>query len=735
MCVSGVGANICSILCIHYYSTEKENSLKRLRILFSDRMQYELITRALIYSHIATRKQFRSFNGGCARLLLSKELKTLFKEINICISLNKSLYPQFNVSKQRKNALPHQSKQDQRESRKQCSSTPFFKPLFAGVSGSRVLPHSHREDLSNVERDSRGKETVHDQNKNVNSDSPLKRKERRFKELFSQNTHEERRVAPRSCENDMAHVEIGETEQEVHHQDNFEPPLRRKGEWVDKNATRSKRASYSKRQSTGRGIKLLEGNLQTTSQEVKAKKQKNRYASPVKEGRCDDFRTSGNVLKNITNSQSVHVERPPTIPPLKDATRVGRAKVLSESHSLGQMHNQVSNRNSAKVVTEVPPPSLSQLSKNALTTPPPPPPPLSKIQKMKAPPPPPPPPPPSVKPGKTAPPPPPPPPPQSLSTKNNGVPPPPPPPPLSKLGKGNAPPPPPPSGMRQKASSANQSKIKTMFQKKSREIVKIFQATMREQMKQERKKRVNNPPGTSHAAQNKSQSDPNDVKFELESKSKHIAKIKEDVTEHGEMIKTLAIEIKNFSGSTDALLSFVKTMESKLMILSDENQVLKFFQQWPQAKMDALRESSALIHELQSMADSLGRWEHQKEDSIISKFDKYQAKDLISEAHHDIDKIQPRVERIMCESKNVQEKFIKFKIDLKIDELLGTVKDTSLIAAVAAMKTALLHLTEDKAQMLKTFKFAFRVHQFSLNGFEGDACDLFRQLHIHLQNN
>ena len=130
VCVSGVGGNICSILCIHYYSTEKENSLKRLRILFSDRMQYELITRALIYSHIATRKQFRSFNGGCARLLLSKELKTLFKEINICISLNKSLYPQFNVSKQRKNALPHQSKQDQRESRKQCSSTPFFKPLL-----------------------------------------------------------------------------------------------------------------------------------------------------------------------------------------------------------------------------------------------------------------------------------------------------------------------------------------------------------------------------------------------------------------------------------------------------------------------------------------------------------------------------------------------------------------------------------------------------------------------------
>ena len=36
--------------------------------------------------------------------------------------------------------------------------------------------------------------------------------------------------------------------------------------------------------------------------------------------------------------------------------------------------------------------------------------------------------------------------------------------------------------------------------------------------------------------------------------------------------------------------------------------------------------------------------------------------------------------------------------------------------------------------MLKIFKFAFRVHQFSVDGLQGEACDLFRKLHVQLQS-
>ena len=67
--------------------------------------------------------------------------------------------------------------------------------------------------------------------------------------------------------------------------------------------------------------------------------------------------------------------------------------------------------------------------------------------------------------------------------------------------------------------------MKSMFQKKSKEIVKLFQQTMRDQMKQERKGMPSKTPGTSQAREARPRIDPSDVKFELESKSKHIAKI------------------------------------------------------------------------------------------------------------------------------------------------------------------------------------------------------------------
>ena len=249
-------------------------------------------------------------------------------------------------------------------------------------------------------------------------------------------------------------------------------------------------------------------------------------------------------------------------------------------------------------------------------------------------------------------------------------------------------------------------------------------------MKRERKKSLNMPPGTAHKVGDKNaKSDPSDVKFELESKSKHIQKIKEDVIVHGDMIKALAGEIRGWSGTTEPLLLFVREMESKLVVLSDENQILKYFQ-WPQAKMEALRESSALVEDLQKMGKTLSSW---KEKDDAECLDKYQAIDLIARCHADLDKVAPKVERMMCEARAMQDKFAKFKIDLRVDALISEVKNASLSLALAAMRAALRHLSEDKAHMLKTFKFAFRVHQFSGDGLQGTACDLFREIHLQLQ--
>ena len=97
------------------------------------------------------------------------------------------------------------------------------------------------------------------------------------------------------------------------------------------------------------------------------------------------------------------------------------------------------------------------------------------------------------------------------------------------------------------------------------------------------------------------------------------------------------------------------------------------------------------------MARALEAWGSKRADeSVLRGLDRYQAADLVGQAVHEMDKIQPRVEKIMCEAKTVQDKFSKFKIELKVEELIGAVKNGSVSLASAAMRAALLHLSEDK---------------------------------------
>ena len=99
-----------------------------------------------------------------------------------------------------------------------------------------------------------------------------------------------------------------------------------------------------------------------------------------------------------------------------------------------------------------------------------------------------------------------------------------------------------------------------------------------------------------------------------------------------------------------------------------------------------------------------------------------------------MDKVQPRVEKMLCTLKDQQERFLKFKINAQVDDLLSAIKDSSLFTAVAAMKCTLSHLADDKQHMLAAFKFAFRLHQFSVTGLSGESCDLFRKIHSELQD-
>jgi hypothetical protein len=713
----GIGEDACSILCIHYFSENRPNSLnslKRLRIVFSDRMQYELVTRCIIYSYIATRKQLSTFDGSCARMLLSKQLRTLFSEINLSISLDKSLFD-----------IPKVTKQQQRTVVRQNDPTPKTsgseKALASKPTTSKSLDCC--DNKVNFQKD--GQQLV-SQSKRTDQ---TKNEDRSLQSLSSGSSS----LASRS----VVSPDLGPA---------IDPPL------IDAGGFNVLPAETEK-------DPVEQAMPSNNLDQAKAPPQPTQVVSQRRrqEVRMKDARRVRNVLatrepmRNITNLQD-------------PSKRKGQSHYAAERKIHRNAHLQKATTASTQqdpvkaspvldgdsaTIEDLSLPSISPLSNSSRVAPPtapppPPPPPIQRSLNTSAAPPPLPPPPPKSKPlvSKSLPtaavPPPPPPPPAPAQPLTGKLAPPPPPPPPSKgaaASKEPGPPPPPPLGKGRTAPPLPGGKIiskRAVHQKKSKDILKMFQTTMREQMKEDRKKKLNNPGAP---VQGKLKSEPSDVKFELESKSKHIAQIKEDVVEHKDMLDVLASEIRSFSGSTESLVRFVEEMESKLMVLSDENQVLKYFK-WPQAKMDALRESSAFALELQKMTRSLtDKWKHKKcEDSFIANLDKFQALDLISEAHGEIDKIQPRIERIMCDSKSIQEKFSKFKIDLKVDDLIGSVKDSSLYLAAAVLKAAIQHLSDNKQHMLKVFKLAFRLHQFSVNGLNGEACDLFKDLHIHLQS-
>ncbi|UPR01092.1 hypothetical protein HOP50_06g44130 [Chloropicon primus] len=719
----GVGPDASSMLCVHYYSDKRSLCIKRLRILFTERSQYELLSRCIIYSYVATRKKLKAFDGSLARVLLSKDLGTLLREVNVSITLDKSLYPQFNVPKRATRAIGSPVREEQVE-RARCevsSSLPTAGALPGRCTESRATAVGGGDDATEDSGSSQITESPGD-----------------------------------SVSTPCAHVSIARL------QSGSEASSFEESEGI---RTKSKLNAAAAPQSGSESLKQVSRTGTSLASQASPKPRAKRGPSQ-----------KPNVLQNITNSKKVKlprsvsksevaVELPPVIPPLKHASRsaVRRAKAkvalnlqrmeelesemrssqerssnaLAASHEEGpwvehgavvEMEMGKENVNMRTPVRSLAFPLQRRQPTQQVGVPPA----VAESTAVAAPPPPPPPPPPlPAKPSGSgvASALPPPPPPAPRGGGGSVAPPPPPPPPMPK----GALPPPPPPGKAGTKRTGGPSTVENMFKRKSKEIVKMFQATMRDQMRSERKTVLNKPPGTSKGG-DRPKSDPSDVKFELESKSKHIAQIKEDVAEHGDMLKSLAADIRGFSGSVDSLLTFVEDMETKLHGLSDENQVLKYFK-WPQAKMDALRESSALVHELKRMVRNLKTWKANKaEDSVLVGFDKFQATDLVVTAISEMDKIQPRVERIMCESKSFQEKFSKFKINLEVDSLIGSVKNESLSLANAAMKTTLCHLAEDKLNMLKTFKFAFRVHQFSVDGLQGGSCDLFRKLHMQLQS-
>ena len=120
---------------------------------------------------------------------------------------------------------------------------------------------------------------------------------------------------------------------------------------------------------------------------------------------------------------------------------------------------------------------------------------------------------------------------------------------------------------------------------------------------------------------------------------------------------------------------------------------------------------------------------HTHNHARFDRMDKFKAMDAIRDGCLEMDRIQPRVERILCNAAALQAKATKYGIDVALEESIAGAKRKASTLALTVMRLALEHLSENDGQMMKTFKLAFRIHQFA-GGFDGEeTAQCYREIH------
>ncbi|KAK0604416.1 hypothetical protein LWI29_015461 [Acer saccharum] len=105
---------------------------------------------------------------------------------------------------------------------------------------------------------------------------------------------------------------------------------------------------------------------------------------------------------------------------------------------------------------------------------------------------------------------------------------------------------------------------------------------------------------------------------EIENRSTYVLAIKSDVKNQKEFINFLIKEVESvvFSEISE-VEAFVKWLDQELSSLVDERAVLKHFQNWPERKVDALREAACNYRDLKGLEFKvLGFQDNLKEGSV-----------------------------------------------------------------------------------------------------------------------
>mmetsp|Transcript_8359 Transcript_8359/g.30826 ORF Transcript_8359/g.30826 Transcript_8359/m.30826 type:complete len:1104 (+) Transcript_8359:217-3528(+) len=316
-----------------------------------------------------------------------------------------------------------------------------------------------------------------------------------------------------------------------------------------------------------------------------------------------------------------------------------------------------------------------------------------------------------------------------------GAPPPPPPPP-PRLGGAPPPPPPPPPGL----SGPPKDAAAGPGVHRAPQVVALYQQLRRELLSAEygRADAQSKPGETSRAGA--SPGDMNDLKAEMESKSKYVMQVKRDVKEFGQHIEVLAQEInKCRCKSVEQLKEFVDSVDQILGQLVDERAVLKHFPEWPEKKYDAMRDLLALHSELLELEQRLRAGGDVPSAEIHRGRASCESELARIEAY--LEKAQGKVEKLMLSSESDLAKFKKHKLPWD-QRIFDRVKHSSLalvtsylgcimveVERIGNLEPSLREGQKGRVQSLLTqgVRFAFRVHQFA-GGFDSASLDAFNKV-------
>eukprot|EP01025_Chloroclados_australasicus_P042440 TRINITY_DN4514_c0_g1_i18.p4 TRINITY_DN4514_c0_g1~~TRINITY_DN4514_c0_g1_i18.p4 ORF type:complete len:278 (-),score=59.98 TRINITY_DN4514_c0_g1_i18:3114-3947(-) len=219
--------------------------------------------------------------------------------------------------------------------------------------------------------------------------------------------------------------------------------------------------------------------------------------------------------------------------------------------------------------------------------------------------------------------------------------------------------------------------------------------------------------------------------------SKYLEDLNNDLENHSGMVKDLIKEIaQKKAADMKEMMEFIKYVDGKLSILSDETAVLKKFENWPTAKHDAMREAKAMYDKLMEMKNKMEKWKLPPKilnvQDELTKIQQYQ------------DKTQVEMDRFIRTKDGDEAKFkehgIPWPKTIHQEVMHGSLSLAEIYMDLVLKEVEKLngmdldnekkhekHQAKALTLLTNAVRFAFRVHQFA-GGFN-DGCNAkFQQL-------